>query len=272
MPPPPDVRLRLRDAIALGLLHGPAELLPISSSGHVALVPWLLGWPYDELDAELRKAFEVALHAGTVAALLVGLRAEVLDELRALDRRGMRVLALSTLVPGVVGLAFEGTIERRLGTPRSVAAGLVVGSLAMVAADVLGGSARARDDAGDLDGLLLGVAQACALYPGMSRSGATLAVARARGFSRRDAGALSRHVALPVIAGAAGVKVARVLVSGLPAGAGAGVPCGFAAGAGAAFVATLASLRIVGREVSLPACAAYRIALAGVVLRRLRRS
>jgi len=69
--------LRLRDAIVLGLLHGPAELLPISSSGHVAVVPWLLDWPYQRLDSELRKAFEVALHAGTAAALIVGLRAEV---------------------------------------------------------------------------------------------------------------------------------------------------------------------------------------------------
>ena len=65
--PPPDARaaLPLRHALALGLLHGPAELLPVSSSGHVTLVPWLLGWPYPELDPELRKAFEVALHAGT---------------------------------------------------------------------------------------------------------------------------------------------------------------------------------------------------------------
>src|SRR3954467_6090263 len=72
MPAPPDGELRTRDAIVLGLLHGPAELLPVSSSGHVAVVPWLLGWPYSGLDGELRKAFEVALHAGTAAALLVG--------------------------------------------------------------------------------------------------------------------------------------------------------------------------------------------------------
>ena len=68
--------LPIVQAVALGLLHGPAELLPISSSGHVTLVPWLLGWSYPRLDPELRKSFEVALHAGTAAALLVGLRAE----------------------------------------------------------------------------------------------------------------------------------------------------------------------------------------------------
>ena len=62
--------LTLRHAMALGLLHGPTELLPISSSAHTSLVPWLAGWPYGTLDPELRKSFEVALHAGTAAALL----------------------------------------------------------------------------------------------------------------------------------------------------------------------------------------------------------
>ena len=84
--------LPLRHAVALGALHGPAELLPISSSGHVTLVPWLAGWPYPELDPELRKAFEIALHAGTAAALLIGLRGEVAGAVRGLDRpsRGSR--------------------------------------------------------------------------------------------------------------------------------------------------------------------------------------
>ena len=72
---PPDAARSLpaRHALALGLLHGPAELLPVSSSGHTTLVPWLLGWPYPSLDPELRKAFEVALHAGTAAGLLLGI-------------------------------------------------------------------------------------------------------------------------------------------------------------------------------------------------------
>jgi undecaprenyl-diphosphatase len=69
-------------------LHGPAELLPISSSGHTELVPWLLRWPYAEMDGDLRKAFEVALHAGTAAALLIGLSDEVADAVSGFDRRG----------------------------------------------------------------------------------------------------------------------------------------------------------------------------------------
>jgi undecaprenyl-diphosphatase len=270
MPAPPDRELRTRDAIALGLLHGPAELLPVSSSGHVALVPWLLGWPYSELDGELRKAFEVALHAGTAAALLVGLRDEVADAARALDRRRLRFVLLSFVPPTIVGYGLERPIERRLGTPATVAAGLVAGSLAMAAADLRAGGHRGREDAGPLDALVLGLAQACALLPGVSRNGATLAAARARGFAREDAHVLSRHVALPIIVGATALKGTRLAHRGLPAG----TARAFLAGIVASFVTTLASIRIlrrVERDRSLLPYAAYRVALAGVVGGRLRR-
>jgi undecaprenyl-diphosphatase len=320
MRPVADVRLRTRDAIAIGLLHGPTELLPISSSAHVTLVPWLLGWPYAALDGEQRKAFEVALHAGALAALLVGDRAEVARELRSLDGQRIRLLALSALPPALAGLTLGGQIERRLGTPRSIANGLVAGALAMAAADsprLLAGRARRRAgprrtagrrhskgrrmpgatpgdprrhrDAGPLDALALGLAQTCALVPGVSRSGATLTAARARGFAPEDASVLSRQVALPVIAGATALQVARALRSsrrrahGAPAGPPAesaaphGPPAtsgrGFAAGALASFAATLASIRLlraVRRDRPLWPYAAYRIALAGLVFRRLR--
>ena len=96
---PPDGTLPVRHALALGALHGPAELLPVSSSAHTELVPWLLGWPYASLDGELRKAFEVALHAGTAAALLVGLRDEVAAAARGLDARRLLRLAGSFAPP-----------------------------------------------------------------------------------------------------------------------------------------------------------------------------
>ena len=115
-------------AVALGALHGPAELLPISSSGHVALVPWLLGWDYDQLDDELRKAFEVALHAGTAAALLITLRGEVDDaRARARTRGACCMIALSFAPPAVDRLPLERRIEGQLGTPPTVAAGLFGG-------------------------------------------------------------------------------------------------------------------------------------------------
>ncbi|MDP2709932.1 MAG: undecaprenyl-diphosphate phosphatase [Solirubrobacteraceae bacterium] len=271
MPAPAgDLRLRTRDALALGLLHGPAELLPISSSGHVAVVPWLCGWPYSRLDGELRKAFEVALHAGTAAALLVGLRDEVGEAARSLDRRRAQLVVLSFLPPALVGFLFERPIERRLGTPATVAAGLVAGSLAMAAADALGGIDRRREDAGAVDALCLGLAQACALIPGVSRNGATLAAARARGFARADASVLSRHVALPIILGATALKGTRLARRGLPTG----TACAFAAGTIASFATTLLSVRIVrhvDRGNSLTPYAAYRLGLAGLVVRRLRR-
>ncbi len=263
-------RLRTRDAIALGLLHGPAELLPISSSGHTALVPWLCGWPYGELDAELRKAFEVALHAGTAAALLIGMRDEVGAAARGLDRRRAQLAVLSLLPPAAAGLLLERPIERRLGTPATIAAGLVAGSLAMAAADAARPGKRRREDAGAADALWLGVAQACALAPGVSRNGATLAAARARGFGRADAGVLSRHAALPVIVGAAVLKGTRLARRGLPQGA----PAAFGAGVAASFLSTLAGLRVIGRverDRSLIAYALYRIGLAALVALRLGR-
>jgi undecaprenyl-diphosphatase len=265
---PPEQAPALRHALALGLLHGPAELLPISSSAHVTLVPWLAGWRYAELDPELRKSFEIALHAGTAAALLLGLRAEVADAARGLDRRRATLLAGSFVPPAIVGYALERPIERRLGTPATIAAGLLAGSAAMALADACGPVGRSREQAGLADALLLGLAQAAALVPGASRNGMTLAAARARGFDREDANALSRHVALPVIVGATALKGTRLARRGLPAG----MAARFAAGILASFASTLGStwlIRQVERDRSLAPYAAYRAALAALVIRRV---
>jgi undecaprenyl-diphosphatase len=265
--PRPEDALPVRHALALGVLHGPAELLPVSSSAHTTLVPWLLGWPYVGLDGELRKAFEVALHAGTAAALLVGLRVEVAEAARGFDRRRLTLVLGSFVPPAIVGYTLERPIEERLGTPPTIALGLLVGSAAMAIADRRGPVGRRRADAGLVDALALGLAQACALVPGVSRNGMTLAAARARGFDRTDANELSRHVALPIIVGASVLKGVRLARRGLPAG----VRRAFAAGVGAAFASTQAStwlIRQVERDRSLAPYAAYRTLLAAVVLRR----
>jgi undecaprenyl-diphosphatase len=131
-----------------------------------------------------------------------------------------------------------------------------------------GAHGRRRENAGALDGLLLGIAQACALVPGVSRNGATLAAARARGFGRADANVLSRHVALPIIVGASVLKGARLARRGLPRG----TARAFAAGVGASFASTLAStwlIRQIERDRSLAPYAAYRVALAAVVAARV---
>jgi undecaprenyl-diphosphatase len=260
--------LTIGRALALGALHGPAELLPISSSGHVALVPWLLGWDYDSLDSELRKAFEVALHAGTAAALLITLREEVDEALRGLSLRRLTLIALSFAPPAVVGYTLERQIESRLGTPPTVAAGLLAGSVVMIAADRRP-QTRTHEDSDAVDAVWLGVAQAAALIPGVSRNGATLAAARWRCFTREDANRLSRHVALPVIAGATLLKSIRLKRRGLPPGT--ALP--FAAGAGASFVSTLGSTWLIAqveRDRSLLPYAVYRVFVALLALRRLR--
>ncbi len=260
-------KLSVGQAVALGALHGPAELLPISSSGHVALVPWLLGWEYDQLDDELRKSFEVALHAGTAAALLITLHEEVGDAVHGLDARRLALVALSFAPPALVGYTLERQIESHLGTPPTIAAGLLGGALVMAWAD-RAPQTRRHQDAGARDALWLGLAQALALIPGVSRNGATLAAARLRRFTREDANRLSRHVALPVIAGATVLKGIRLQRRGLPSGT--AVP--FAAGAAASFASTLGStwlIRQVERDRSLLPYAAYRIVLAAAVLRRL---
>jgi undecaprenyl-diphosphatase len=256
-----------REALALGLLHGPVELVPVSSSGHVAGVPWLLGWEVAGWDGERRKELEVALHAGTALALLVMARPRRI-------RPGL--LAAAVIPPGVAGLAFERPIERRLGTPATLASGLLAGAAALVLADRRPAS-RSGDDAGVRAGLVLGFAQATALVPGVSRSGATLAAARALGFSRADASRLSWEVALPVLLGASGLKAWRVVGasargtsqergrSAASRGAQRLVP---AVGAAAAFASTLATAGAIGVERRAPLWpwAAWRAGLAAAIL------
>ena len=244
---------RLAESVALGLLQGPAELLPVSSSAHVELVPWLLGWEHARLSGPARKEVAVALHAGTAVALGVA--------------RGGRVrlgfTAVATAPAAVAGLLLQRPIERRLGGPRATALGLLAGSAAMVIADrgAVAGSRRA-DEARTADALWLGVAQAAALAPGVSRSGATWAAARARGFAPDAAVALSDELALPVLAGAAALKGLRLAQRRPDRGTTAALAVGAAAAAGS----TAAALRF-RRRVRVPATAwaAYRTGLAAVV-------
>lgn len=256
-------------AVALGLVQGPTELLPVSSSAHIVLLPWLAGWDWDEVDPEVRKSFEVALHAGAAAALVIGQRRLIAEELRAFDLRGATVLALSFLPAAVVGYGFERSIERRLGGPRATALGLLAGAAAMLLADTRP-QLRGRGEAGAADGLALGIAQAAALAPGVSRNGITLAAARARGFSRDQANLLSRTIALPIIVGATALKAGRLARRGTTPS----LRRSMAVGVAASFASTLASQRLIAlveRDRALWPYAAYRAGLAAAVLVKLRR-
>src|SRR5882757_6413650 len=102
-----DGALPVGRAVALGLIQGPAELLPVSSSAHIVLVPWLAGWDWEAIDPEVRKSFEVALHTGAAAALLIGQRRMIAEELREFDLHRALLLALSFLPAAVVGYTLE---------------------------------------------------------------------------------------------------------------------------------------------------------------------
>jgi undecaprenyl-diphosphatase len=241
----------------------------VSSSAHISLLPWLAGWPWHELDPEHRKSFEVALHTGAAAALVIGQRHVIARELGAFDARRAAVVGLSFLPPAVAGYTLERWIERRLGSPGKTAAGLLAGSAAMVLAD-RHPQTRGPGDAGAADGLALGLAQAAALVPGVSRNGATLAAARRRHFTREHANLLSRTVALPVIVGATllkGVRLRRRRVD-------PELRRAMATGVAAAFASSLASQRLIDlveRDRALWPYAAYRTALAAAVMIRMRR-
>ncbi len=265
----------LHHALALGLLQGPAELLPVSSSAHTALVPWLAGWSYANMDGDRRKSFEVVLHAGAGLALAIHMRKELLRDVTSIDSQRAKVIALALAPPALAGYALGGPIEQRLGGPRSIAFGLIAGAMAMAIADRSAGAdasgkQRAQEDATPQDGLTLGLAQAAALIPGVSRNGATLSAARARGFGRDAAQALSWHAGIPVLFGASLLKGARMRRSGIPRGQRAAL----AVGASAAFVSTLASARVLDRTLReggpLWPYSIYRCALAALVISRLR--
>jgi undecaprenyl-diphosphatase len=250
--------------------------VPISSSGHTTLLAWQRRWDHDALDPAARKRFEVALHAGTTAAILILARRE-----RATARRRgaptasrVAVVAIACLPPALAGKLLEGPIERRLGTPATIAAALAAGSLAMAAAERRGertaNPTRTRTDARLADGVALGAAQALALIPGVSRSGATRAAARWRGFSRVESEALAADVGLPITLGALALKGRE---AALRADRAEWTTLG--TGALAAFSATLASSRLiarVGRDRSLLPYAGYRVVVAAAVIRRLRQN
>jgi undecaprenyl-diphosphatase len=262
-------RIPTHRAVALGIVQGPAELLPVSSSAHIVLLPWLAGWDWEAIDPELRKSFEVALHAGAAAALLIGQRRVIAAELREFDGRRALVLGLSFLPAAIVGYKLERPIERHLGGPRATAFGLLAGAGAMLVADTRP-QHRGRGDATAADGLALGIAQAAALAPGVSRNGVTLAAARWRRFSRDQANLLSRTIALPIIVGATVLKGTRL------ARRGTSPPLrrSMAVGVAASFISTLASQRLIGlveRDRALWPYAAYRGALAAAVLVKLSR-
>lgn len=249
-------------AVLLGLIQGPAEMAPVSSSAHVALARRALRLAEDPSEG---KAFDVALHGGTAAALSVAMAGRLRRTWSRLEGgqvRRLTLLASSLAPPVIAGYLLERPIERRLSGPRPIAVGLALGAIAMAAADGAP-SSRTVEQASTLDGLSLGLAQAAALVPGVSRRGSTLTAARMRGFAPADADELSWLVALPVIVGACTLKGSRLLME-QPRRGSAG---GLLAGTAASFASTLLADRLkAGGTGRLRRFALYRIALASVLM------
>ncbi len=204
-------------AVVLGIVQGLGEFLPISSSAHLVVTPWLLGWPDPGL------AFDVALHVGTLAAVLCAFAGDwtriVTAALRGLARgrpgegegRLLWLLALASVPGGVAGLALESYAETAFRSPLLIAAAMAGLGLVLLFADRQAGSGEERRPVTVLDALLVGSAQALAIVPGVSRSGATISMALFLGFRREEAARFSFLLATPITLGAALHKVPALL-------------------------------------------------------------
>ncbi len=263
-------------AIVLGLVQGLSEFLPISSSGHLLLVPWLLGWN-DLDDASVKKAFDVALHFGTFVAVVGYFRRDLVRYIREgvrllwhrqrpvdTDGRIAWLLVLATVPAALVGALFESWIDERLGTPTIIAISLIGFGLLLWWADRHIGR-RHVDDFQTRDALLVGAAQALALNPGTSRSGITMTAARQIGFDRDAAARLSFLMSLPVIAGAVVLKVGKLAADGIPDGLLTPMIVGVVTSFVSGWVAVWGTLRLV-RTHSFTPFVVYRVALGVVVL------
>ena len=264
-------------AIVLGLVQGLSEFFPISSSGHLLLVPWLFGW-HDFDDASVEKAFDVALHIGTLGSVIVYMRAELTsyftEGIRLLVKRERPVtqegriawlLVLATVPAAVAGFALENWIDDALGTPTIIAISLIGFGLVLLWADRTVGH-RSIDRLGVKDSLLVGAAQALALNPGTSRSGITMTAARRLGFDRDTAVRISFLMSVPVIAGAGVLKVGKLIADGiLPSDLVVPMIVGVIVSGVSGYVAIWGTLRFV-RSYSLTPFVAYRIGLGVIVL------
>jgi undecaprenyl-diphosphatase len=221
--------MSLFHAIVLGLVQGLTEFLPISSSGHLILVPWLFGWN-DFNDIEIQRAFDTALHLGTLVAVLFYLRSDLVPYVRegikvvvapnkankTIGRRAW-MFVLSAVPAGIAGALAESWITEKLGTPALIAVSLMLFGVVLVWADRQTGT-RDLNSFSTRDALLIGAAQVLALNPGTSRSGITITAARKFGFSRDAAARVSFLMSVPVIGGAVLLKLTKLANDGIPEG------------------------------------------------------
>jgi undecaprenyl-diphosphatase len=257
-------------AVVLGAVQGLTEFLPVSSSAHLILARLLLGW-----DAErLGLAFDVACHAGTLLAVLAYFRHDLWDMVRAcpdLLRRGAtgpaltaRLILIGTLPVVIVGLLWADAIEAGLRTPAVTVVTLTLGALGFVLAERVGTRTRGEADLSVRDAVVMGGAQALALVPGVSRSGATITAAMLFGLRREAAARFSFLLGVPAIAAAAAHAALQVAGTGLSRHEAGVFATGLVVSAAVGYGAIHFLLRYLARH-SLAVFAWYRLVLAAVV-------
>jgi undecaprenyl-diphosphatase len=264
-------------AFVLGVVQGLTELLPISSSGHLILVPWLADWEFLERNDEFNQTFDVALHLGTLVAVAGYFRTTIVDLVRAwtrsvrrrrvqsADERVAWVVAIATVPAAIVGALGEELIADELGEPWQIAILLSVFAVVLWLADRTR-PRRSPPDLGVRGAIALGLAQSFSLAPGVSRSGITISAARLLGLDREAAANMSFLLLVPITLGAVVWKgVTDVLLGDLPPGWVGPFVVGTIAAVGSGLVAIWALLGYVRRH-DYSVFVVYRLAAAGVVL------
>jgi undecaprenyl-diphosphatase len=259
-------------AVILGIVQGLTEMFPVSSSAHLTLLPWFLNWSSPLLNS---LSFDVALHFGSLLALIVYFRDDLWDLTKCwgqgpetFERRENRrlgiLLAVATVPGALAGFFFEKQADEIFRDPTRVAWALLVAGALMVAADLVRSQFRDIFRFRPLQALLAGCFQAFAVMPGVSRSGSTLTALRALGFRRPDAARISFLMAMPLLAGATILK-ARHLLHGLPQDEVVPLVAGIAASAVTSYLVVKYFMRFL-RSHTLLGFGIYRFVLAAVVL------
>jgi undecaprenyl-diphosphatase len=248
-------------AFVLGIIQGLTEFLPVSSSAHLVLVPWLCNWDDPGL------AFDVALHLGTLLALLiyywrewVAMGASFING-DSTKQRLLLLLVIASIPGAAIGLAFEKQAETTFRSPLLIALALAVLGAALWLFDRYEPQRRSLEEMTALDALVIGLSQAFAIIPGVSRSGSTITMARIVRVNREDAANFSFLMATPIIAGAGLVEGRHLLHIGISRD----VWVGFAAAALFGLLAITALIRFV-RTRSYESFAWYRIVFALVIV------
>ncbi len=263
-------------AIILGIVQGATEFAPVSSSGHLILVPWLFQWNELLLHPALNKTFDVALHMGTLLGALAYFRRDVAKYAKAFgssvahrrigspDERLAWALVIGTIPGALFGALFESFIETKLGQPWLIAIMLAVFGVVLYVVDLKMRDDRKLDDIGAKDGVFLGLAQALALQPGVSRSGITMTGARLLGIDRESAARFSFLLALPIIAGAGALKAFGLSQTGF-GGNGGAFAWGFVSSAISGFIVIWGLLGYL-RKHTFKVFMIYRLAVAAIVV------